>query len=136
MSTLYTGRVRIEGGRSGSFRSSDERLSGTLDFPSEMGGAGSGTNPEQLFAAAYGACFAATIKTIAEAEKTTIGEVRVAAAVSVGVENNVYDLIVRLSVEADQTDDVTLRGLIEKAKRACPYSRATRGNVETVVELS
>lgn len=101
-----------------------------------MGGAGSGTNPEQLFAAAYGACFAATIKTIAEAEKKTIGDVRVDAAVSVGVENNLYDLSVRLSVTADETDASTLKGLVEKAKGACPYSRATRGNVETVVEVS
>jgi osmotically inducible protein OsmC len=134
MTTLYTGRVSVRGGRNGAVRSDDGRLDAPLAFPKALGGTGEGTNPEQLFGAGYAACFATTLEVIAKSEGKALTGVNVVAEVDMLLENNRYDLAVRLLVNAD-TDRATLEALVEKARGACPYSRATRNTLATTVRV-
>lgn len=135
MSTLYTAKVHVHGGRDGSVKSDDGHLNLKMAMPQAMGGKGAGVNPEQLFAAGYGSCFASTLKVIARTSGKPLGEVEVTAEVDVNLNDGAYDLSVRLLVKATGTDTATLKGLIESAKAACPYSRATRNNVTTTVTI-
>ena len=134
MTTLYTGKVSVQGGRNGAVRSDDGNLDVPLAFPTALGGSGAGTNPEQLFGAGYAACFATTVEVIAKAEGKAIGGVKVAAEVDMLLEGGTYDLAVRLTVTAD-ADRATLEQIVEKAKSACPYSRATRNTLQTSVRV-
>ncbi len=135
MSTIYTANVTIKSGRDGSARSDDGRLDARLAFPVALGGDGQGTNPEQLFAAGYGACFAGTLTAIAKAEGKPVSDVEVGAEVDMMLRDGTYDLGVRLAVKAAGVDRATLDALVEKAKLACPYARATRNNVESRVRV-
>lgn len=136
MTVLYTGRVHVESGRNGTIRSEDEKLDAKLAFPKALGGDGSGTNPEQLFGAGYAACFASTIAHIAKTEGQPVGRVSVDAEVDMLQENGAYDLAVRLVVSADGPSRAALEAIVEKAKVACPYSRATRTTIPTTVRIS
>jgi lipoyl-dependent peroxiredoxin len=136
MTTLYTARVHIQGGRDGLVKSDDGRLRLHLAAPTTMGGTGNGTNPEQLFAAGYGACFASTIKAVAVARGKHVEAVEVNAEVDVNLDKGSHGLAVRLTVKAWGVDPATLYALIDGAKAACPYSRATRNNVTTTVTVS
>lgn len=135
MTILYTARVQVRGGRDGSMRSDDGLLEARLAVPVPMGGDGKGTNPEQLFAAGYAACFASTLAAIAKASGHSLTDVTIAAEVDVGVENGAYDLAIRLVVSGAGVDRATLEPLIERAKSACPYSRATRNNLACAVSV-
>ena len=135
MDTHYTA-VATANGRDGRAVSSDGRLDLTMAPPREMGGSGEGTNPEQLFAAGYAACFASAMAAVARAERKDVRDVSVTAEVSIGGSvDKGFGLSVVRRVELPE-DLEGGRELIERAHQVCPYSNATRGNipVELVVE--
>ncbi|MFC5748011.1 organic hydroperoxide resistance protein [Actinomadura rugatobispora] len=137
-STAHYTAAATASGRDGRAVSSDGRLDLPLALPREMGGSGEGTNPEQLFAAGYAACFASALSAVARAERHDVRDVSVTAEVGIGgdVESG-FGLSVVLRVELpDELAGDTGRALVEQAHQVCPYSNATRGNipVELVVE--
>ena len=134
--SLYTA-VATANGRDGRAVSSDGQLDLVLAFPPSLGGDGKGTNPEQLFAAGYAACFASALGLVGRQAKVDTGEVSVTAEVSLDRDEAGFALSVVLRVVLPESlDDETGRKLVEQAHGVCPYSRATRGNipVELVVE--
>ena len=136
MSALYTAAATANG-REGRAVSSDGQLDLTLAFPPALGGNGKGTNPEQLFAAGYAACFASALGGVGRAAKVDTGEVSVTAEVSLNKDDEGFGLSVVLRVELpDELQNDQGRELVEAAHATCPYSKATRGNiaVELVVE--
>ena len=135
MKTLYTATIQVKGGRDGAVRSDDGHLEAQLAFPRALGGSGEGTNPEQLFAAAYAACFASTVQTIAKADNLPIGDLAIRGEVDILLEGTTYDLAVRLFLTAHGVDRAGLADVVEKAKATCPYARAIRNNVRTEVTL-
>ncbi len=129
---LYTACATAIGGREGSARTNDGRLSVTLSTPAELGGGGgAGTNPEQLFACGYSACFLGALKLVAGKEKVTLPEdASVSAAVSIGPNATGFGLSVDLSIAAPGVDKGTLEALVQKANLVCPYSNATQNNID------
>ncbi|MBE2314640.1 organic hydroperoxide resistance protein [Solirubrobacter sp. CPCC 204708] len=138
MKTLYTAEATVTGeGRDGHAKSSDGVLDLDLAVPSEMGGSGGATNPEQLFAAGYAACFHSALRTIARREKTDLGESTITARVGIGPnENRGFSLAVTLVVDLPGFDREEAQRLVEAAHQVCPYSNATRGNVDVALELA
>ncbi|MFA3837102.1 organic hydroperoxide resistance protein [Streptomyces aureus] len=137
MEAIYTAVATATHGRDGRAVSSDGRLDLQLGIPTEMGGNGQGTNPEQLFAAGYSACFASALGLVGRAVKVDISDAAVTAEVGIGKQGEGFGLAVTLRVELPETVDAeTGRKLVEQAHQVCPYSNATRGNidVELVVE--
>ncbi|WAU86159.1 organic hydroperoxide resistance protein [Streptomyces sp. Qhu-G9] len=137
MDALYTAVATATHGREGRAYSSDGRLDLQLGIPAEMGGNGQGTNPEQLFAAGYSACFASALGLVGRAAKVDVSEAAVTAEVGIGKQGEGFALAVTLRVELPESVDVeTGRKLVDQAHQVCPYSNATRGNipVEIVVE--
>ncbi|KAB2339820.1 organic hydroperoxide resistance protein [Actinomadura rudentiformis] len=135
MSVHYTA-VATANGRDGRAVSSDGKLDLRLAPPREMGGSGDGTNPEQLFAAGYAACFASAMGAVARAERKDVRDVSVTAEVGIGGSvDEGFGLSVVLRVELPE-DLEGGRDLVERAHKVCPYSNATRGNipVELVIE--
>jgi osmotically inducible protein OsmC len=131
---LYTAEATSTGdGRSGHVVSSDHRLDLDLAPPVELGGKGDGTNPEQLFAAGYSACFHSALRGVARRAGVDPGESTVTAEVGVGPEGDLYGLVVTLVISTPGLDREKARELAEAAHQRCPYSRATRGNIS--VEL-
>ncbi|KUJ67276.1 Ohr subfamily peroxiredoxin [Streptomyces albus subsp. albus] len=130
MDTLYTA-VATANGREGRAVSSDGQLDLTLAPPAALGGSGEGTNPEQLFAAGYAACFASALGVVGRAAKIDTKDVSVTAEVGIGKDGNGgYGLAVTLRVELPEAlQGETGRGLVEQAHQVCPYSNATRGNI-------
>jgi lipoyl-dependent peroxiredoxin len=137
MSTLYTA-IATASGRDGRAVSSDKKLDVTLARPVELGGDGEGTNPEQLFAAGYSACFASALNLVAAGKKIDVSDAAVTAEVGLGPNGKGgFALAVTLRVELpDGIPAETGRELVEAAHQVCPYSNATRGNipVELVIE--
>ncbi|MEN3584740.1 organic hydroperoxide resistance protein [Streptomyces sp. ZYX-F-203] len=137
MNALYTAVATATHGREGRAVSSDGRLDVSLGIPKEMGGGGQGTNPEQLFAAGYAACFASALGLVGRQAKVDVSEAAVTAEVGIGKEGEGFALAVTLRVELPAAvDRATGRELVDQAHQVCPYSNATRGNipVELVVE--
>ena len=131
---LYTAEATSTGdGRSGHVVSSDHRLDLDLAPPAEMGGSGDGTNPEQLFAAGYSACYHNALRLVARRAGVDPGESTVTAEVGFGPEGDAYGLVVTLIIHIPGLDREKTRELAEAAHQVCPYSRATRGNIS--VEL-
>ena len=131
---LYTAVATSTGdGRSGHVVSSDHRLDLGLAPPAEMGGSGDGTNPEQLFAAGYSACYHNALRLVARRAGVDPGESTVTAEVGIGPEGDAYGLVVTLIIHIPGLDREKTRELAEAAHQVCPYSRATRGNIS--VEL-
>lgn len=131
--TLYTAIVTTREGRSGTIESSDGNLKMPLSVPAEMGGqGGSGTNPEELFAAGYAACFGGAVLYTAGQKKLETGEVEVEAQVGIGpsADKEGYELTVALAVTLPKVSQSDAEMLVAEAHRICPYSNATRGNVE------
>jgi osmotically inducible protein OsmC len=129
---LYTAEVTSTGdGRTGHVLSSDHRLDLELAVPAEMGGDGDGTNPEQLFAAAYAACFHGALRGVARQAGVEARESTVTALVGIGPEGEgeLCDLVVTLVIVIPGLDREQTRELAEAAHQDCPYSRATRGNI-------
>lgn len=137
MDALYTAVATATHGRDGRAVSSDGKLDLQLAIPVEMGGSGQGTNPEQLFAAGYAACFASALGLVGRQAKVDVSDAAVTGEVGIGKQGEGFGLAVTLRVELpDTVDQETGRKLVEQAHQVCPYSNATRGNiqVELVVE--
>ncbi|MFC8454650.1 organic hydroperoxide resistance protein [Kitasatospora sp. NPDC057223] len=133
MDALYTA-VATANGREGRTVSSDGRLDLPLAMPPALGGNGQGTNPEQLFAAGYAACFASALGLVGRQNKVDTGEISVTAEVSIGNDGSGFGLSVVLRVELpDALAGESGELLVKQAHEVCPYSKATRGNIE--VEL-
>ena len=137
-SALYTAHATSTGGRTGTSKTDDGRLEVTLDTPKNLGGNdGPGTNPEQLFAAGYSACFLGALKAVARGEKVTIPDnATIDASVSIGENANGvgFSIAAELKVTLPGFDHAEALALVEKAHQVCPYSNATRGNID--VKLS
>jgi len=135
---LYTAEAVAEGGREGHARTNDGRLDVDLDVPSEMGGTGGpGTNPEQLFAVGYAACFHSALRLVAGQAKADVTDSAVGARVSIGqIDNGGFGLAVELEVTLPNLDHDTAVELTEKAHQVCPYSNATRGNIDVKLVVS
>ncbi|MCP1496682.1 Ohr subfamily peroxiredoxin [Pseudomonas migulae] len=130
---LYTGKTHTTGGRNGESRSDDGRLDIKLSAP---GSSGSGTNPEQLLAAGWSACFIGAMGKAAIALKVTLPtDVSVDTEVDLGKTENAFFLQARLSVSLPGLDPVVARSLVDAAHQTCPYSKATRGNIDVVINL-
>ena len=139
MSTLYTASATATGdGRGGHTRSSDGVLDLDLAVPKEMGGPGGHlTNPEQLFAAGYAACFHSALKLVAGKQKITLTDTAITVDVGIGPNGNGgFGLTVAIEAELPGVDEATAQGLIEAAHQVCPYSNATRGNVEVNLTIA
>ncbi|WP_406330459.1 organic hydroperoxide resistance protein [Streptomyces sp. NBC_00203] len=137
MDAIYTAVATATHGREGRTVSSDGKLDLQLAMPVELGGNGQGTNPEQLFAAGYAACFASALGLVGRAAKVDVSEAAVTGEVGIGKQGEGFALKVTLRIELpDSVDEATGRKLVEQAHQVCPYSNATRGNipVELVVE--
>jgi lipoyl-dependent peroxiredoxin len=137
ISILYTAEATVEGGREGHGRSSDGRVEVDLDIPAEMGGPGGpGTNPEQLFAVGYAACFQSALLRIATGRRLDVSGSRVIARVGIGpARGGGFALAVALDLEAPQIGRAEAVELMERAHEACPYSRATRGNIDVALSV-
>jgi Ohr subfamily peroxiredoxin len=137
MKVLYTAIATAEGGRNGSARSLDGNLDVRIVPPKELGGSGAGTNPEQLFAAGYAACFQSAMHLVAKATGHDITDSSVTAEVDLGAKpDGTFELAVRLLVSVPELDDAAAAELLERTHRVCPYSNATRDNipVDLIVE--
>ena len=130
---LYTGKTRTTGGRDGTSRSDDGRLDIKL---SHFVGQGTGTNPEQLFAAGWSACFLSAIAIAAGKRKISLPKDHaVDAEVDVGQTGDAFSLQARLNVSLPGVDPETARALVDEAHQTCPYSKATRGNIDVAITL-
>lgn len=130
---IYTARTHTTGGREGGSRSDDGRLDVKLSPP---GMGGSGTNPEQLFAAGYSACFLSALKAVAGRAKLTLpGEVAIHAEVDLGPVPGAYGIAARLNVSLPGMDRAAAQALLDAAHKVCPYSNATRGNIDVRINL-
>jgi lipoyl-dependent peroxiredoxin len=134
---LYQAEATAEGGRGGSVRTSDGRLDLPLDVPAEMGGPGGrGTNPEQLFAAGYAACFQSALMQVAAAQRLAIPRSKLTARVGIGpASEGGFGLSVELDLEAPALDRAQAATLMAQAHELCPYSRATRGNIDVALSV-
>jgi Ohr subfamily peroxiredoxin len=131
---LYTAKAHTTGGRDGQSKTDDGRLSVTLTPP---GASGNGTNPEQLFAAGYSACFIGAIKAVAGKMKLTVpADVSVDAEVDLGSIPNGYGIAARLKVSLPGMDRDSAQALVNAAHQVCPYSNATRGNIDVTLTLA
>lgn len=136
MKALYTASVHIEGGRDGKAHSSDDLLNLSLGMAKELGGGGKGTNPEQLFAAGYGACFESAVRHVARTKKIAVTKSSVDAEVELhNREEGGFKLAVRLKVSLPELDRATAQALLDAAHQVCPYSNATRGNIPVEITL-
>lgn len=132
VNVIYTARATVTGGRDkGHGVTNDGVLDVQLRQPPETGGQEVGTNPEQLFAVGYAACFESALGVAARRERVEPGEVSIDSQVSlVATEDRVFTLAVSLDVTLPDVDDERARSLVAAAHRVCPYSNATRGNIE------
>ncbi len=135
MKTLYTATATATGsGRGGQVQSSDDVLVAALSIPKELGGAGGdGTNPEQLFAAGFAACFHSALHVVARRHKTAVDGSSVTAQVGIGPQGQGYGLAVELRVDLPGVEPTTAKALADAAHQVCPYSNATRGNLDVAV---
>jgi osmotically inducible protein OsmC len=136
---LYTAAATVTGGRaSGHGRTSDGALDVQLRSPKEMGGDGGGTNPEQLFAVGYAACFESALGVIGRREHAEVGDVSIDSRVSLlPTEERGFSLAVELDVTLPQVADPELAArLVAAAHQVCPYSNATRGNIDVTLTVN
>ncbi len=130
---LYTGKARTTGGRDGASRSSDGRLDIKLSTP---GTPGSGTNPEQLFAAGWSACFEGAMAIAARTMKIALPPgLAIDAGVDLCLNDGAYSLRARLNISAPGLERDVARAVADAAHRICPYSKATRGNIDVEINL-
>ncbi|MFE6283718.1 organic hydroperoxide resistance protein [Streptomyces sp. NPDC057877] len=126
---LYTAVATAENGRDGRVATDDGRLDLVVNPPKEMGGSGAGTNPEQLFAAGYSACFQGALAVVARQQDADVSGSTVTAKVGIGRNGDGFGLVVEISADLPGVDPATARALVEKAHTVCPYSKATRGDI-------
>ena len=133
---VYTAKAKATGGRDGRAISSDEILDVKLAVPTEMGGAGGGTNPEQLFAAGYSACFLGAMKFVAGRDKLNISkDAFIEGEVSIGPIPTGFGIQVKLNIHLEGMDQAEAQKLVDAAHIVCPYSNATRGNIDVTLNV-
>jgi len=137
MKVLYTTEAVVAGGRAGRGRTSDGRLSVELSVPKELGGeSGPGTNPEQLFAVGYAACFHSGLLSVAQGRKLEASESTITAQVGIGpTGHGGFGLVVALDLHAPGLSRDDAEDLMRRAHQLCPYSNATRGNVDVTLRV-
>ncbi|SRR5216683_2546182 len=134
---LYTAEaVSTGGGRDGHVTSSDKRIDLDLAFPPEMGGSGEGSNPEQLFASGYAACFHSALQLVGRRAKADVDGSTVTARVGIGPEGQSFALAVTLVVDLPHVDRAQAEELTKAAHQVCPYSKATSGNITVDLEVA
>ena len=133
---VYTAHAHTVGGRGGTARTEDGKLDVKLAYPPALGGDGNGTNPEQLFAAGYGACFTGALGLVAKNEKVSLGEHSVDVSVDLIKDAPSFKIGVTLTLNAPDLDRAVAQDLLEKAHQVCPYSKATRGNVDVTLSVA
>jgi Ohr subfamily peroxiredoxin len=134
--TLYTAQATVTGGRlEGHGRTSDGELDVQIRIPAELGGPGGGTNPEQLFAVGFASCFESALHLVARRRKVEAGDARIDARVNLHpTEERGFALSVEMDVSLPSVEDGdTARELVAYAHRVCPYSHATRGNIDVTI---
>jgi Ohr subfamily peroxiredoxin len=134
---LYTAHATSTGGREGSSKSSDGALEVKLTTPKELGGNGAfGTNPEQLFAAGYSACFLGALKHVAGLHKVSLpAATTIDAEVGIGPIPTGFSIAVKLTINVPGLDHAEATKLVEAAHIVCPYSNATRGNIDVTLTV-
>lgn len=133
---VYTAEVTSTGGRDGRSKSADGAVDFKMGKPAEMGGKGEGLNPEQLFAAGYSACFLGALKFVAGQDKITVpDDASITAAVTFGPIDHGFGLAVELTASLPGLDKATAQTLVEKAHQVCPYSNATRDNIDVTLKV-
>ncbi len=138
MSALYQTTVSVTGGREGKATSADGKFVQQLSMPKELGGpGGEGTNPEQLFAAGYGACFESALRLVARMQKVSLGQASITATVSLnkGADGGFFLSVELLGKFSDVPPEVA-NNLMQAAHSVCPYSRATKGNIEVTLKVA
>ena len=134
---LYTAHAHTTGGREGKSASDDGKLSVTLAPPKELGGNGNGTNPEQLFAAGYSACFMGAMKHVAGLKKISVpADASIDASVDIGPIPAGFGIAAQLKISLPGMDRAVAQDLVDAAHGVCPYSNATRGNIEVTLTLA
>ena len=139
MSAIYTASATATGdGRNGHVRSSDGVLDFDLAIPKEMGGPGGAlTNPEQMFAAGYAACFHSALKRVASTQKVTLTDTAITVDVGIGqLPSGGFGLSVSIEAELPGLDESTAKAVLDAAHQLCPYSNATRGNIDVQLNLA
>jgi Ohr subfamily peroxiredoxin len=138
MKPMYTAHATAQGGRQGNARSDDGLLDVQLAMPKEMGGAGGATNPEQLFAAGYAACFLSAMQFVAGQKKLDIKDASVTGHVGIGMREDGpgFGLAVRHEVSVPTLAQADAEALVAEAHQVCPYSNATRNNVQVDFEVT
>lgn len=126
---LYTTSATALSGRDGKVKTDDGKLEVTVTPPKELGGSGASTNPEQLFAAGYSACFGSAVQHVARMQKLTTGPIAITAKVTLGQVGQGFGLAVELTAKIPELPREQALALVEKAHQVCPYSNATRGNI-------
>ena len=137
MDILYTAAATARGGREGEVVSDDGVLDLSLTLPKDLGGPGGDhTNPEQLFAAGYAACFHSALKRVAGVQELDVEGSSITARVGLGIDGQAFGLAVTLVGHLPTLDVAAAEKLMHDAHQVCPYSRATRGNVDVTLELA
>ena len=137
MKILYTTEAVVQGGRAGQGRTSDGRLSVQLSVPKELGGEGGpGTNPEELFAVGYAACFQSGLLSLAQGRKLDASNSTITSRVGIGpTGHGGFGLAVALDLHAPNLSRVDAEDLMRRAHELCPYSNATRGNIDVTLRV-
>jgi Ohr subfamily peroxiredoxin len=135
---LYTAHAKVSGGRNGHVKSDDGRIDMDLRLPKSMGGTGEGSNPEQLFAAGYAACFEGAVRYVAGQKKIKADDASVASSISIGKrQENGFAIRAKLEVSLPGVDDATAKEIVAFAhENVCPYSHATRGNIDVEISVN
>jgi len=133
---IYTAHAHAIGGRQGTAKTDDGHLDVKLGYPKSMGGNGEGTNPEQLFAAGYGACFLGALGLVARNQGIKLGEHSLDAEVDLIKDETSFHIGARLTLTAPELDRETAEKLLHAAHEVCPYSKATRGNIEVELKVA
>ncbi|WP_228001063.1 organic hydroperoxide resistance protein [Nocardia australiensis] len=138
MTVLYTAEALATGdGRDGHARTTDGKVDVALNMPKEMGGSGAGTNPEQLFAAGYAACFHSALRLVGNRAGANVDDSAVGAKVGLGLNNSGgFQLNVTLEISLPHLPADQAQALADQAHQVCPYSNATRGNIDVQVTLA
>ncbi len=135
---VYTAEAHVTGGRAaGQGKTTDGALEVALRTPEEMGGEGGGTNPEQLFAIGYAACFEAALAAVARRQKVEVGDVGIDSKVRlIAAEDRTFGIAVALDVTLPSVEPEEAVELVRAAHQVCPYSNATRGNIEVALSAN
>ncbi|MEK3805260.1 organic hydroperoxide resistance protein [Bacillus sp. FSL H8-0547] len=136
MQKLYTATASAIGGREGRVQTADNFLDLAIEMPKALGGrGGEGTNPEQLFAAGYAACFDSALNLVARTEREKIGQTKVTSHVSIGKDDSGFGLSVVLEIHIPDVSEERAMELVQKAHGVCPYSKAVKGNIEVELKI-